>query len=359
MEKRSISLENGEADQEYRKAAALHRDIMANAQLAADAFVEFCRGLKQMRDSKLYTALGYGTFEDYTTQAAHLKQRQAYTYISTYERLGERFLQSNAAIGITKLELLASVPAVDREEVSEKNDIAGMSVSEVRELVEKYNQATEQLSLLQEERDSEVGASKGAQEQLEVAERERAALMEEIRGLKAELSAASPATEEQLSEIRKEEAERLEKEKYAEIEKIRKDATEQIRKAKERAQKVKDESERKAADAARLAEETAKQEIANAEKRAQEIARRQIEDSLREIEQEKAAALERATELEKKLKVASNPESVKLNAAMEGVQEQFAKVQECIVRIAVQDAEAAEKFRGAVRKLLARMEETV
>ena len=43
---------------ERGQAMQLHSDIMANMRAAATAMVEFCRQLKEMRDRKLYSALG-------------------------------------------------------------------------------------------------------------------------------------------------------------------------------------------------------------------------------------------------------------------------------------------------------------
>lgn len=56
----------GAATPEVASAVQLHSDIMANMRAAASAMVEFCRGLKRMRDEKHYIALGFESFEDYT-----------------------------------------------------------------------------------------------------------------------------------------------------------------------------------------------------------------------------------------------------------------------------------------------------
>lgn len=90
------------------------QDCMANAEIAAGALLEMCQGLKQMRDTKLYLQLNMPTFDAYCEDKVGIKARQAYTYISTYEKLGSTVLQSNANLGITKLELIAQLPAPDR-----------------------------------------------------------------------------------------------------------------------------------------------------------------------------------------------------------------------------------------------------
>lgn len=74
---------------EYGEAIKLHREIMANVTLASQALYEMCRCLKQMKDGKLYTALGYEDFDSYCEQMAHIKSRQTANYISVYEKLGK------------------------------------------------------------------------------------------------------------------------------------------------------------------------------------------------------------------------------------------------------------------------------
>ena len=89
-------MENTEITKIYNEAVELHSKIMANAELAAGALLEMCQGLKEMRDKELYKALQMETFDEYCESKVGIKARQAYTYISTYERLGSSVLQSNA-----------------------------------------------------------------------------------------------------------------------------------------------------------------------------------------------------------------------------------------------------------------------
>lgn len=137
---------------EYQKAYELHSKIMANAEVAAGALLEMCRSLKEMRDTKLYMQFGISGFDEYCEQKVGIRARQAYTYISTYEKLGSTVLQSNANLGITKLELIAQLPALERAEELSNNTFDGMSVKEIRELVRKSKEQSEQLSILTEEK---------------------------------------------------------------------------------------------------------------------------------------------------------------------------------------------------------------
>ena len=127
------------------RATELDQQIKVYANMAWQNLVEACKCLKRMRDTKLYEALGYETFGDYTQESLGIKERQAYTYISTLEKNGELFLQSNASLGITKLALLSDIPPTERQDIVERNDIAGMSVKEVERLVSENNAKAEQI----------------------------------------------------------------------------------------------------------------------------------------------------------------------------------------------------------------------
>lgn len=127
-------------------------EIITNAdRIRAMDDVEFCRQLKEMRDRKLYSALGFARFEDYAEQAVGIKWRQAYNYIQVYERLSPQLLEQNAGLGVTKLLLLTQVSAPDRAEFAGENDLAGMTVEEIKALISEKNGLAQQISMLETE----------------------------------------------------------------------------------------------------------------------------------------------------------------------------------------------------------------
>lgn len=136
-----------------QEAVVITERIKDYGRAAVNAICNIGRDLRRMKIEGLYTHLGYETFEDYAEKEFNLKRRQAYLYISVYEKLGEDFVQSNAQLGITKLALLAQMNAEDRAELmdAEDTDLNGMTTKEVEELVSKYKEQGEQLSMLQEE----------------------------------------------------------------------------------------------------------------------------------------------------------------------------------------------------------------
>lgn len=134
-----------------KEAVELHFEIKKNGEFAAAALVEFCKGLKKMRDKRLYCELGFDVFEEYVEKAVGIKQRQAYTYIQALENLGESVLQSTAKFGITKLSLLCEIPRNERADFIEQNNIEEMSARELKDAIAKATAAEEQLTFIVKE----------------------------------------------------------------------------------------------------------------------------------------------------------------------------------------------------------------
>lgn len=144
--------EASEADiRPEQEAVIITERIKANGRAAVSAVCNIGKDLRRMKVENLFTYLGYEDFEDYAEKEFAIKKRQAYLYISVYEKLGEEFLQSNAQLGITRLSLLSSANPEDRAEILENNNVAGMTTKELEELIDKYKQQGEQLSLLEDE----------------------------------------------------------------------------------------------------------------------------------------------------------------------------------------------------------------
>ena len=113
-------------------AWTLHRRIMANISALAQSLAQMCQDIKKMRDTRLYKAMGYDTFEAYTEQEIGIKRRQAYTYISIAEKLPEDFVRDTAQIGVQKLALLASITADQRETITAETDLQNTTVKQLK-----------------------------------------------------------------------------------------------------------------------------------------------------------------------------------------------------------------------------------
>lgn len=121
--------------EDYTKAITLTRSIIANAQAAQQSLYEVCKGLKEMRDGKLYKELGYANFEDYTENEVGIKRRQAHNYIMIAENMSAENVQSIAQIGSTKLTMLAMLDEPTREAVTETVDVESVTVKELKEQI--------------------------------------------------------------------------------------------------------------------------------------------------------------------------------------------------------------------------------
>ncbi len=300
-------------------AAELDIKIKTYTNMAWLNLIEACKCLKRMRDTKKYEELGYATFGEYTEASLNIKERQAYTYISTYEKQGEAFLQSNAELGITKLALLNAIPVTEREDFVETHDLAGMSVAEVEKLVKENDGRAEQIDLLNDTisaKDEEINEAEQRIRELEDK-------LEEANNRPVEVAVAEP-DKETLDKIRTEAADAATKEAKktfnAEKKKLKDDFKAEMEKA------VADATEKANKELAEL-----KGKIATANTAADEAAKR-------------------AGELEKKLAISSSPEATKFTFFFDALNEDYNKIIESINNLKKESPEIADKYAKAMQR---------
>lgn len=264
---------------EQAQAVGLHYEIVAAAQAAANSLLTLGRKLKQMRDTGGYKRLGFETFADYTEQAVGIRQRQAYNYISVVENVPARLVEENAAAGVTKLALLGRMAPADQREVAGQ-DLAHITVTELKQIIEEKNGLAEQLSLLQEEtkpaaeaESSEVDmdalrADALEQARAEVKEQHAQAMRKALQEQGEKLAADRKAAEAHAAEQAKKEAERKAREQVAQAKTEAAQAAEK-KLAEEREAARRDQEEKDKADL-----EAARQEAAEARAQAEETARK-------------------------------------------------------------------------------------
>lgn len=147
MEKQEIITQNQEIiiTENYSRAVSLHRKICANAQAAQESLFEVCKGLKEMRDDKLYKELNYSEFNDYCKSELGMTDRTAYKYISIAENLSENLVKSTSLIGTEKLYLLAKLDEPERQEIIQNNDLESTSVKELKNKISDLKKANDRL----------------------------------------------------------------------------------------------------------------------------------------------------------------------------------------------------------------------
>lgn len=311
---------------EAANAIEMHNNIVASMQTAANAMVTLCENLKRMRDTQSYKALGFERFEDYTERACGIKKRQAYNYIQTFERLGSTVLQANAQLGITKLQLLTEVTSVDRPDFIEENDLANISVAEMKELVAKTKDQAQQIDLLQ-------STARSDREAISQLQKEN----DDLRSRPTEVAVQQP-TEEEIAAAAAERTRELEEKHAAELKELEKSAKAKVKEAKEKVrQKAAAEKEK---------------EIAEATAKAKAEAEQNYKDKLAALNAEKAEAEEKARALASRLDKNADADLVKASTYFTEAQEHFNKFKAAVEKISDAEPEKAQKLKAVAQSFL-------
>lgn len=128
----------------YSRAIALTRSIIANGQAAQQSLWEMCKGLAEMRDDKLYKEIGYGTFEDYCEQEIGITRRQGQKY-AAIAALDGKSTSDFERIGVEKLYLLAKIDDEQREQITDSVDVESTTVKQLKAQIEALNNAKDYL----------------------------------------------------------------------------------------------------------------------------------------------------------------------------------------------------------------------
>lgn len=307
---------------ETKSALDVHSNIIAAEQSAANAMLSLCENLKKMRDTGLFKSLGFDKFEDYTEQACNIKKRQAYNYIQTYERLGKSVMQSNAQLGITKLQLLTEVCAVERDDFIEKNDLDGMSVSEIKKLVEDNRHQGEQLSFLSDK----VAKAENDSSEKDKCISELKAEIEQLRKQPVEVAVQEPSE----NDIQKAVAERtklIEAELDKQKQQFQSELKEKVKSAK--------------AAALKKAEKKQLEAIENAKAEVEEKYKAKIESA----EEKKTEALREAKELASKLDKNADADLVTASIYFTEAQKQLSEFKRHANKIEVSDSNRASRLK--------------
>lgn len=190
---------------EYTKAVDLDRRIKVSAQLAQQNLYEVCKGLKEMRDGKLYKELGYQNFEDYCENEVGIKKVQAYKYIAIASMEN---VQSTERLGTEKLFLLAKLDEPQREEIQQTVDLESTTVKELKEKIDSLKKANDRLMGKVEEAEKTAEKSRKSEEaacgKLSILQTDAEFQKQKITQLESEISRKEEsitALEEQVEEL--------------------------------------------------------------------------------------------------------------------------------------------------------------
>lgn len=123
---------------EYKKQ---HQKILSCAKRLGEAFYDYLKALKEMHDSKLYLAVGYTSFEDYTSKTLNIKKSQAYDNLSIISSFTKEFIEENSMLGSTKLKLLSKLSEEDAEKIIQHVDVENTSIKEIKNVINKCQES--------------------------------------------------------------------------------------------------------------------------------------------------------------------------------------------------------------------------
>lgn len=174
----------------YIKAVNINRNIIVNAQAAQMSLYEVCKGLKEMRDNKLYKELGYQNFEEYCESETGIKFKTAYKYIKIIETLNTENFSPARNLGVEKLYLLTTLSEEERTEITENNNLEEISkreleskVKEIKQLREKADNQQTIIQTLEEKALQEEQKSRDLTSELEALKRHRDELSRQLKEL--------------------------------------------------------------------------------------------------------------------------------------------------------------------------------
>ncbi len=299
------------------EAYSIHQRILTNGKIVQSALLDMCKDLKHMRDEGLYQELGYDTFEDYSEQACGIKQRQAYSYISAYEKLGEGYMQENASLGITKLELISQISSYEREEFLEKNDVEELSTRELKKQVEEFKNQIEQLTF-----------------NFESASKENAELTQQLKDIQDNMVDSTITAEIDTESIKEAVSKAVEEAKAKTADEITK-LKDQLKEQQAKVKKV---------------EDSKKAEIKKATAEANEKANKKIDKLLKE----KNDADEKLQEALKSAKAANADEDVTaVRFLFNNLQSTANEIKGHLMKISQKDKDQADKLSAVMLKALA------
>lgn len=177
---------------EQQQAEALHKQITGYGEVIYQSLYGMCTAIKQMRDSKLYRALGHSTFEEYAEEKLGMSRSQAYNYITIAEKLTEEFVQPVGQIGMRKLLMLTALTDDQREELAQTVDLESTTVRELREQIAALKEESE---LDRKERDNANDAAQRWKNTAQSAQADNQRLEDQVQSLTDQVKEAEEAKE--------------------------------------------------------------------------------------------------------------------------------------------------------------------
>ena len=277
----------------------------------------------------------HGEWGKYLEEQVDYSQATANNYMKLYQEYGssqESFFdsieksQTFGNLTYTQALALLALPAEQRQEFAEENNVAEMSTRQLEQAIRERN----------EERAAREQAEANAAK-FESAAKIAKESEDNLRQIAGQANAEKTAAAEKVEKLKKQ------LEKAQQNEKAAKDALAKAQKNPEIPEAVMESLRQQvAADAAREATEKLQQEL-DAANKAKDAAERNAEQA-----EQKLVAAQKALQL-------SSPDAAVFKTLFEQVQKDFERMLESLKNVRQTDAVTGEKLHGAVRRLLSKL----
>lgn len=305
-------------------------------QILITAAIELGRRLTEVKEMIPHGEWGKYLQErvDYSQSTADNLMKLYREYGSGQESLFDNFANSQtfAKLSYTQALALLSVPADEREQFAEENDIANRSVREIQDLVRRRDEQADQIDQLKteltdakEEKENAISKLEEVEYQLSAAEKECDSRKQDVERLTQQLQKAKDAEKRAKDQLKKEKENPTVPQSM--MDKIRSEAEEAAAKA--------------AAEKAEKNSEKIKKQLEKAQKAAENA------------ENEKKQAMQEMEQMQKKLQVAqqevkmANPDVAVFRSLFEDIQQTFNKMNGIRLKVALSDPALAEKLKEA------------
>ncbi len=269
---------------------------------------------------------------DYSQSTADNLMKLYREYGSGQDSLFDNFANSQtfANLSYTQALALLSVPAGEREQFAEENDVAHKSTREIQELIRQREEQDTQINQLQTELTDAKSEKEEVEELLADAEKECDSRKQEVERLEGLLLKAQEAEQKAKDQLKK--------------------AKENLTIPKDIMDKLRAEAEEKATKAAAEKAEKETKKIQDQLKKAQKAAQ--------DAEDEKKRATQELAQMEQKLQTAqqevkmANPAVAVFRALFEDVQQTFNKMNDARKTVAEVDPAMGESLKQATVAVL-------
>lgn len=269
---------------------------------------------------------------DYSQSTADNLMKLYREYGSGQDSLFDNFANSQtfANLSYTQALALLSVPADEREQFAEENDVANKSTRELQELIRKREEQDSQINQLRSELTDAKSEKEEVEDLLADAEKECDSRKQEVERLTEQLQKAQEAEQK---------------------------AKDQLKKAKENPTVPKDVMEKLRAEAEAAATKAAAEKAAAESKKIQgqlEKAQKAAQDA----ENEKKRAMQDLAQMEQRLQAAqqevkmANPDVAVFRSLFEDVQQTFNRMNDARKTVADADPTMGENLKRAVAAVL-------